>query len=256
MTSFPAVTADQMADVDRIMSSRFGVQPIQLMEIAGYAVASFTRELFEREGGRARQVVAVAGSGGNGGDALVAARFLAAWGATVTVVLSRPPQQLKGLPAAHVRSVQAVGVNVLDGFSLDELPAAEVVLDGLLGFGAVGTPSGTTARLIERINGHPGSVLAIDVPSGIDATTGAISDPCVIATATITLGLPKTGLMSEAASDVIGRLVVADIGIPAAAYAAIGVAMPADLFSATSFTEVRNTGDGRMESPRDNCNPR
>jgi NAD(P)H-hydrate epimerase len=237
MSGIPALTAGQMARVDEIMLIEFGVEPIQLMELAGHAVATRIRTLAAAGDAPGGPVVFLAGNGGNGGDALVAARFLRAWGAQVTVVLSKPAPDYAGLPARHLRTLERLEVRILDGATIDRLPEATIVVDGLLGFSTIEAPRGTTARLIDMANGHDAYRLAIDVPSGIEATTGAAFAPCIVAAETITLGLPKTGLMTGEAVANTGRLVLADIGIPPAAYARVGVAVPGDLF-ATSGTRI------------------
>ncbi|HYI24750.1 MAG TPA: NAD(P)H-hydrate epimerase [Thermomicrobiales bacterium] len=243
MTGIPAVSASQMAYIDRLMADRFGVLPIQLMEHAGHAVASFVRMSFPGGDARDQPVVLLAGSGGNGGDALVAARLLAAWGAKPVVVPARPANQVTGLVAEHLRAIEAFGIPVLDGAGLSALPPAAVIVDGLLGSGATGEPTGTTASLIELANQHDAEIIAIDVPSGLDATTGAVPTPCIVASCTLTLGLPKTGLLAKTAAHVTGTLMLADIGIPAAAYRHIGVDVPADLFSATWLVPVLPADD-------------
>jgi NAD(P)H-hydrate epimerase len=243
MSDIPAITASQMAEVDRIMAATFGVEPIQLMEHAGHGVATFTRMLFQDFDVLDQTILVLAGSGGNGGDALVAARLLAGWGAKVTVVLSRPAAELQGLPAAHFRAVQALGIEVLDGATIDALPDAAVLVDGLLGSGASAAPAGTTARLIELANDHDSYLLAIDVPSGLDATTGEAREPCIVASGTLTLGLPKTGLVIDEAIEITGSLILVDIGVPSAAYREIGVTVPDDLFSATWMVPLRGLDD-------------
>ena len=108
--AFPALTAEQMGQVDRIMVDELGLDVLQLMELAGRAVAAFARERFLGGDPRGRRVLVLAGSGGNGGDGLVAARLLLGWGARVDVVLSHPPTTLRG-PAAHQhRILAALGV--------------------------------------------------------------------------------------------------------------------------------------------------
>ncbi|HEV2067973.1 MAG TPA: NAD(P)H-hydrate epimerase, partial [Thermomicrobiales bacterium] len=96
----PSITAAQMAEIDRIMLDDLGVEPLQLMELAGHAVASFARQHLLEGDAEGRRVVALAGSGGNGGDAIVAARLLTAWGADVTIVTARPIAEHTGL-AGH-----------------------------------------------------------------------------------------------------------------------------------------------------------
>lgn len=226
--SFPAVTAAQMAQVDRVMIDALGVDVLQLMELAGRAVAAVARERFLGVDPRGRRVLILAGGGGNGGDGLVAARLLHAWGAEVVVMLDRVPAAL-GDPAAH-------NYAILDRLGLDAapadhaeppaLPGADLVIDALLGFGLRGPPGGRTAALIGAANMHPAPILAIDLPSGLDATTGTPYEPCIRADATLTLALPKTGLLAPVARPVAGELYVADIGIPAAAYTRLGLTIP------------------------------
>ncbi len=233
----PAITPDQMSQVDRIMAVDFGVGVPQLMELAGHAVAAWAREQMLVGDARGKQVLILAGSGGNGGDALVAARLLHAWGADVAIWLSHHPDSLRGAAAHQAQSLHALGLPLTpptehgtgDGGQQTEgeqaiaLPAADLIIDGLLGFGLSGPPSGAAARLIAAANAHSAPILAIDLPSGLDARTGEPYHPCIRATATLTLALPKTGLLAPAAQPVTGELFVADIGVPPAAYARIGV---------------------------------
>lgn len=251
MSDIPAITATQMARVDEIMRDHFGVEPIQLMEHAGHAIATFTRMLFIDFDVLDGQVVILAGTGGNGGDALVAARFLKSWGADVSVVLSRPAVEYAGLAATHLHTIRKLGIPVDDGAMIDRLPVAAVIVDGLLGFSTTSAPSGTTANLIELANGNDAFVLAIDVPSGMDATSGCAYEPCIVASGTLTLGLPKTGLVMPEAVDITGSLMLADIGIPPAAYREIGVTVPDDLFSSTWLVPLRGLDDEGAGALRD-----
>jgi NAD(P)H-hydrate epimerase len=253
MSEIPAVTASQMAFIDRLMAERFGVAAIQLMEHAGHAVATFTRMLFPDADALDQRVVLLAGSGGNGGDALVAARLLNAWGADVTVVTTRPAPTFEGLAAGHARAVEAAGIPMVNGGEVAALPPVTVIVDGLLGSGSTGDPTGTVARLIGMANDQDAYVLAIDVPSGLNATTGEVNSPCIVASGTLTLGLPKTGLLMEHAIDVTGSVMLADIGIPAAAYRDIGIEVPNGLFSATWLLPLRgfdNEGEGALRGSR------
>jgi NAD(P)H-hydrate epimerase len=99
------------------------------------------------------------------------------------------------------------------------LPQADLVLDALVGYSLRGAPRGATAALIETANALPAPVLALDVPSGLDATTGQTHRPSIHATATLTLALPKTGLRTRAAAGAVGDLYLADISVPPALYA-------------------------------------
>jgi NAD(P)H-hydrate epimerase len=247
----PSVTPDQMAQVDRIMSADFGVDVLQLMELAGQAVACWTRERFLDGVAHGKEVLILAGGGGNGGDGMVAARLLHAWGANVTVWLSHSPDALRGAAAHQARSLTALGVPLVDGTEDGGrkteggealvIPPADLIVDGLLGFGLSGPPTGAAARLIAAANAQPAPILAIDLPSGLDARCGEPYDPCIRATATLTLALPKTGLLAPAARPFVGDLAVADIGVPPSAYARVGVEV-GYLFSEESI--VRVMGDG------------
>jgi NAD(P)H-hydrate epimerase len=220
----PPVTAEQMAAVDRAMFDVCGLDVLQVMEVAGRAVAVWIRQ--EMFGGdcAGRRVVALCGRGGNGGDALVAAKYLLGWGARPVIVRAGTPAD--GCAADHqlrVASKLAIpeaGIDTALGSPVD------LIVDGLLGFSGTGAPRGVVAELIDAVNQQGAPVVAIDMPSGMDANTGEVHDPYIRATATITLGLPKHGLMAPGAARVCGRTVIADIGLPDVAFRAAGVDPP------------------------------
>jgi NAD(P)H-hydrate epimerase len=206
------ISAQQMREIDRAAEEDYGISPVQLMEVAGLATARVARRLIGSPLTGLR-VSILAGPGNNGGDGLVAARRLAGWGARVTVLTSYPPAEARGLSEAQHRSAVTAGVVVQQWQPrLD----AELVIDALLGFGAHGAPRGAIAEMISASGGGRTAVLALDVPSGLDADSGDAAAECVIASATITLALPKTGLLTPAARKYVGRLFVADIGVPSA----------------------------------------
>ena len=212
-----------MAAVDRAMVEQCGLELLQVMETAGRQVAVFTRAHLLGDDVLGRRVTILAGSGGNGGDALVAARYLQGWGAELDVILSRMLDPAAN-PLAHHQAEVArrcgIPLRVADGSS--GLQDADLILDGLLGFSTRRAPDGTTAQLIDAANAHSAPTLAIDVPSGLQATTGTAFSPTVRAAVTLTLGLPKTGLLAGGAAEATGPIWVADIGIPEIAYRAIG----------------------------------
>ena len=142
--SEPAVTPAQMAQVDRIMSEELGVEVLQLMELAGQAVAVWARERFLGDV-TGKRVLVLAGSGGNGGDGMVAARLLYAWGALPTVWLSHDAQALRGAAAHQFQSLVALGVPLIPLPESEQadpptLPDADLIIDALLGFGLSGPP--------------------------------------------------------------------------------------------------------------------
>jgi NAD(P)H-hydrate epimerase len=248
--SVPALTPDQMARIDRVMVDELGVEVLQLMELAGQAVAAWARERFLGDT-TGKQVLVLAGSGGNGGDGMVAARLLHAWGARPTVWLSHEAQALKGAAAHQAQSLAALGIPLIPPPTTDQtdplaLPPADVIIDALLGFGLSGPPSGASERLIKAANAHPAPVLAVDLPSGLDAATGEPYAPCIRADATLTLALPKTGLLTAKARPFVGELAVADIGVPAAAYARVGLTID-PLFSERSIVRVEESSSRGVE---------
>lgn len=232
MASIPTATAAQMAEVDRIMMHDLGVDMLQLMEVAGLAVAEAARRMLGGDVAGSR-VLLLAGSGGNGGDALVAARHLVAWGATPVAVLSKRALSLPDVTAKQYRLAMALGVPIREPG--DEPPGSndtyDLIVDGLLGFSGRGNPRGVIAELIHLANDHPAPVLAIDIPSGLDATTGVVGDPCIHADATVTLVLPKQGFLSPDAREVSGEVTVATIGVPAGVLERVGITVSPSLFS-------------------------
>ncbi len=239
--SLPTVTATQMAEIDRIMLQDLGVGSLQLMELAGHAVASFAREHLLDNLPLDKRVVVLAGTGGNGGDGMVAARLLAAWGAEILVITTRAVEDHTGIALHQLGILQRWGLPIVDG-SIDNpapIPGEiDLIIDGLLGFSLEGDPHGTAAILIEAANVAAAPILAIDLPSGLNATTGKIGSPCIRATTTLTLALAKTGLGENGAEAVTGDLWLADIGVPPAAYARIGIPLSAALFAARPFLQL------------------
>ena len=233
---FPSVTGEQMAEVDRMMIRELGVDVLQLMEVAGRAVAGFARDWMLGGDAAGKRVLILCGTGGNGGDGLVAARFLHAWGAQVEVWLSHRPDPDRGVAAHQLAIVERMKIPVTVSTLQPDLPAADLVIDALLGFSLSGPPSGETADLIRAANTQSAPVLAVDLPSGLLATDGIPLEPCIRATTTLTLAMPKRGLFELAASAFVGALFVADIGVPSEIYLSFGVSI-SPIFSHADVVE-------------------
>lgn len=215
----PAVTAAQMREVDRLAEEAFGLGVLQMMENAGRALAHHARQMLPEGSG---EIVVLAGPGGNGGGGLCAARHLLNRGLAVSVVLSHPPEDLRG-PAA--RQWQVLARAGLQPTPPDEaegaLARAALAVDALLGYSLRGAPRGRIADLIEACNARARRVLSLDLPSGLDATSGQCPGVSVRAHRLLTLALPKTGLLRWQ-----GDLYLADIGIPPALYRELGLEVP------------------------------
>jgi NAD(P)H-hydrate epimerase len=211
-----AVTTEQIRQLDQQTIS-LGTPGEELMERAGYAVARATMEYLRRKG--ARSVLLFAGKGNNGGDAMVAARHLAGAGCQPALVLMCKRDELQGDPLLHFAKLVAA-VRVLELPTLDELAEVvgelepAVVVDGLLGTGLDGEVREPYATAIKVINGLHRPVVAIDIPSGLDSDTGEVHGVCVRAQTTVTMGLPKIGLLRPAAVEFVGRIETVDIGFP------------------------------------------
>ncbi|HEX9028955.1 MAG TPA: NAD(P)H-hydrate epimerase [Anaerolineales bacterium] len=218
-SDIPSLTRDQMAEVDRIMVEELGIDLIQMMENAGRDLAELARRWL---GGQVagRRIAALCGAGNNGGGGMVAARHLHNWGAEVQAVLAAEPAHLKEVPAHQWRILERL--SLIGPTDLD-LTQYDLILDALIGYGLQGNPNGMTADLILKANQSAQPVIALDVPSGLDATLGLPGEPCMRATATLTLALPKTGLQSPAAKPFTGELYLADISVPPEAYRKLGL---------------------------------
>ncbi len=219
---YGAVTATEVAALDDAALA-LGLDIEQLMEVAGFQVARLAWRMLRSRPGR---VHVVAGPGNNGGDALVAARHLAAWGCPVIVALVADPARLRPLIEQQCGAARGAGARLTA--SVEPAAAAadagtSLFVDGLLGTGLSEPPRPTQAAVIRGMRGR---VLSIDVPSGLDATSGTAPGAAVEATATCTLAACKLGLWAAHARRWIGVLHVADIGMPATAWAHCGLIAP------------------------------
>jgi NAD(P)H-hydrate epimerase len=197
------VTPEEAAALDAAARERHDVPERVLMESAGRAAALVLDRLFPR--GR---VAVAAGSGNNGGDALVVARVLSAWGRDVTVISAG---------AKHPDPALRHGFDVRVGDPDDEpaiFTAADVIVDGILGTGSRGAPREPAAGVIEAMNASGRPILALDLPSGVDAGSGDVEGLAVRAAVTVTFGWPKLGLMFHPARTRCGRLIAVEIGFP------------------------------------------
>jgi ADP-dependent NAD(P)H-hydrate dehydratase / NAD(P)H-hydrate epimerase len=195
------LTAAESASLDA-RARADGVPERALMENAGRAAALVIDRLHP-----AGRVVAVVGSGNNGGDALVALRSLQSWGRDVAYVTVGSDPDLGLLGGFHVPRA--------DGQAADAaLAGAAVLVDGVLGTGARGEPREAAATLIRRMNGSGRPIVALDIPSGVDPTTGAIPGEAVAASVTIMFGWPKTGGLLQPGRSRCGRVVAVEIGFP------------------------------------------
>lgn len=209
------VTAAQMRAMDRATIEEFGLPGMVLMENAGRAVADAAWELLPESGGRA---LVLAGKGNNGGDGFVAARHLNARGVEVAVLLFCAPEELTGDAATNCAYAERIGLTVIpepdEETLVGALELAEVVIDALLGTGLTGEVRSPLREVIELLEDCAAPVVAVDLPSGLDADTGAVLGAAVQAQVTVTFGHAKPGLVQYPGKGYVGDLRVAEIGLP------------------------------------------
>jgi ADP-dependent NAD(P)H-hydrate dehydratase / NAD(P)H-hydrate epimerase len=209
----PILTPAESAALD-LASAERGVTVVALMENAGRAVARAAVRL--AGGGYLRRAVVVCGKGNNGGDGLVAARYLERWGMGVTAVLLAKPESFQGEAASNFRRF-ADGGGRWKRFGPDvlrrELGRSAVAIDAIFGTGFHGAPDGDVAAAIDSLNSGP-PVVAVDIPSGVEGETGAVRAGAVNAAITVTFGALKPGVVFHPGAAHAGEVEVADIGFP------------------------------------------
>jgi NAD(P)H-hydrate epimerase len=220
----PVVTAEKMKYLDKKASMEYGLPGLQLMETAGKAIADETLRIAKEELGKdpgALTAAICAGRGNNGGDGLVAARYLSASGAQARVFILAPKDTGYGeLVVLNIRKAKDAGVKVVLVIKEEieslaaEFKNADILLDALLGVSSVGKPTGAVRRVIQLMNKSAKPIIAVDIPSGLSPDTGHHSGVFVIAKHTLTLGFAKSGLMALHAQPNTGKIKVLDIGYP------------------------------------------
>ncbi len=204
----PLPDAETMRGVDRWAIEGQGVAGLDLMERAGAGVARAV-EVRASDG----PVAVVCGKGNNGGDGLVVARLLRESGREVTVVCVAPPGDFKGDAAANLARLPGDGpVALAQGAAAIE--RASVIVDALLGTGFAGAPHGAVGEAIALVNAANGAVVAVDVPSGVDASSGAVAGEAVCAEVTVSFHASKPGLWIMPGKRHAGEVRTIDIGIP------------------------------------------
>jgi NAD(P)H-hydrate epimerase len=217
-SGLPALNSRQVKEVDALAHERFGISVEWLMEAAGWQVARFCP----------KRTAVVCGVGNNAGDGLAAARHLHRWGKLASVSCI-DHARLQGAAAKELVALRRIGVEVAGNLDLE---GADAVVDAIFGTGLSRRPEGTFADWIEAMNASRKQVISVDVPSGLDADTGLAYAPTVQAQTTVTLGLPKPGLLTGDGRRLAGDVWVADIGMPFEAYAVLGLQVPPNLFAA------------------------
>jgi hydroxyethylthiazole kinase-like uncharacterized protein yjeF len=224
-------TSKEMQACDRVAITRFGIPSIVLMENAGRSVADVIESEFGPVAGKL--IYVLCGKGNNGGDGFVVARHLYNRGAKVSVFLMARGTQLKGDPRTNFRILQGINkqdrsstlqvVEGVDASRLRRYPSPDIVVDALFGTGFSGAVRGEYEKVIRWINESDATVVAVDIPSGVNADNGIVENVAVTADVTVTMGLRKVGLLVYRGRECSGIVRVAGIEIPKIVYQRSGI---------------------------------
>lgn len=215
-----AITSSQMYQIEEKAHTHFGFHRIHMMENAGHGIADFVNARRKKRSGVKTRLVAVCGTGNNGGDAFVAARHLSGYpGYAIAVILLGRQADLRTEEArinweiiSKMDSVETCFCDQFDGKLKMKISKAHVILDGIFGTGIRGEIRDPQASAIQLINKSDAWVIAVDIPSGLDPNTGKVGRNCIKADATVTFHKLKTGLLNNGKHT--GDVCVEHIGIP------------------------------------------
>ena len=211
--------AKQMHEIDRMAIEDYGITELALMESAGHRTAETVRRIIGDVS--KKSICVLAGSGNNGGDALTAARYLSNAGARVKIFLVGNKNHRTDSLNVQMNILRVMGVEIqqLESDRAWErlqvtLRFSDAIVDGILGTGFFGQIRPSALRLIRLANTAKKPTISIDIPSGVEADTGAVGEAAVNATCTVSLGLPKIGHFLCPGASYVGEIFVDDIGIP------------------------------------------
>lgn len=226
-------TAEESRSLDRSVIEKYGLPEDVLMENAGASVVRLTEDAIRWAGA---SVTILCGTGNNGGDGMVTARYAAEAGAGVLILLMGNPAHM-GQSAQHFRkAAEVMGIPVIPVSRADEaipyLEKASIIVDALVGTGMKGTLGGEKAKIISAVNTCEAITISVDIPSGMSADTGRAEGPVIMADYTIALGTWKRGHVLYPGSEYSGKVLYSSIGIPDAARSG--------LLSSVSMTETED----------------
>ncbi len=220
----PSLTRNQAARLDRtVVREGFSARELS------YAAAGHIADVMRRYCSQGEQVTVLAGKGHNGGDGIASVMHLANAGLKPTLILAEA-RRLRPDIREHLRIVKKMEVPILTARHeqevIEALRASAAVVDALIGYQLAGHPKRPYSDLIYYANAAKKKIVAVDIPSGLDATSGHPAEPTIEAYATVTFGLPKAGLLKPAGAQFAGKLFLADIGIPDYLYRRARVPVP------------------------------
>lgn len=227
MAEVPSVSVAQMREIQRIAQEDFGFDILQITEGAGRSIAGLALSMLGGRG-RGQRVIVLAGGGNKGGAGLCAVRHLVNWSVDARPVFGELETEMTFTTRRQIATLREAGVvereQQMSEIDLeDELARADLVIDALVGYGREGPPFGLAAALTDLAVVSRRPILAVDMPTGVNATTGEVHTPAIRAATTLILDLPKEGILAPRCRACTGELYLADLGIPRAIHERMGI---------------------------------
>jgi NAD(P)H-hydrate epimerase len=215
-----AISSNQMYEIENIGHSKFGVKKVLMMENAGFGVADFIIKKFKNKPISKLKILAICGSGNNGGDAMVTARHLTCLGINLKVIFLGNPSSIKTEEALTNfeiiskmnKTIELIMVSKMDTKIKKKILNADIIIDGIFGTGIKGEIQDPHLSVIKLINKSKSYIIAVDIPSGLNPNSGEITSNVIRANTTITFHRIKVGLLNN--TKYTGDLILKKIGIP------------------------------------------
>ncbi|MDR1559247.1 MAG: NAD(P)H-hydrate dehydratase [Clostridiales bacterium] len=218
------VSGEQMRRIEAAVAEKIGLPTLLMMENAAIRLSEYC--LAYIKGIVKPKVIILAGGGGNGGDGFALARHLRLKGVDVRIILAVDPSTIRGDALINLKIAESMGLPITgaDSINLREtLESCDLAVDALFGAGLNRRIEGGYERIIDMVNSYAPYVIAVDIPSGIIADTGAVLGTAVRADLTVTLGFPKIGIMIYPGAEYAGRVEIADISLPDISVSGMGI---------------------------------
>ncbi|MHA1212015.1 MAG: NAD(P)H-hydrate epimerase [Candidatus Heimdallarchaeota archaeon] len=237
--AIPFLTVDQMKEVDRLMIDKYKITLIQMMENASLNLARLIQRYYPDK----KTVIILAGKGNNGGGGLGAGRRLYNWGYHIIVLLGSNREEFKSVPLRQLEILENMGIEIVErseNFQMvfEDNTEEGIILDALLGYNLKGNPRDNYAILIKYAISSGMPIISLDIPSGVEGTTGTIFSSAIRANMTLTLALPKTAFLKKEVQQYSGELFVADISVPPDLYSEMNLIVSKELFQKSSIVKI------------------
>ena len=215
-----AISSNQMYEIENMGHSKFGMKKVLMMENAGFGVADFIIKKFKNKPISKLKILAICGSGNNGGDAMVTARHLTCSSINLKVIFLGDPSSIKTEEALTNfeiiskmnKTIELIMCSKVDTNVKKQILNADIIIDGIFGTGIKGEIQDPHLSVIKLINKSKAYIIAVDIPSGLNPNTGEITSNVIRANTTITFHRIKLGLLTN--KKYTGNLILKKIGIP------------------------------------------